>query len=131
MDDLDGIPDFLKRKEVPMSAVAADTTKAKAKAKPAIKAPAKTATKPAKAPVEPVKAKPNADVYGYLMGSLKSAAAALYASKGGATLAEVKDKTGSVQLNLLKDLEGRGFKVKRTKEPGAGSRQVTRSHLSN
>lgn len=122
------IPDFLKRtgskvpvKEVQMSDVSTDT---KAK-KTVVKADKTTASKaPAKA------AKAEQDAYGYRAGSMKSKAASLYAAKGGATLAEVKTALGSTQLNLLKDLEGRGFAVKRVKEAGVGKRQVTRYFLT-
>lgn len=114
---------------------------AKAKAKPngathkavkAAKAPAK-----AKATPKPAKAKAKAkveaaekDKWGFRDGSLKSKAAALYAAKKGATLEEVKEALGSVQLNLLKDLEAKGHKVKKVKEDGEGKRKVTRYFLS-
>ena len=120
----DGIPDFLRRKEVPM----ASTSPAKAKAKAT---PAAVKAKPVTTPEKPIKGKDSKlDQFGYRLGSKKSAAAALYAAKKGATLEEVHKATGSVQLNLLKDCEGRGFTVKRSKENGAGKRQVTRYHLS-
>jgi hypothetical protein len=129
-DNLD-IPDFLRRtdnkvsgkKEVVMGTASVETTRT---TKKPIKG--KAVTKPAKA----VKAKAavTADVFGFRTGSMKSKAAAMYSSKKGATLEEVKTSLGSVQLNLLKDLEQRGFKVKRVKEAGDGKRQVTRYFLS-
>lgn len=121
------IPDFLKRtgkppvkKEAPMADVSNEAPKPDApKAKPI-----KGAAKPAST------AKADVDAYGYRTGSLKAKAAAMYAAKGGATLAEVKAALGSVQLNLLKDLEGRGFTVTRVKEPVEGKRPITRYHLT-
>lgn len=119
-DDTD-IPEFLQRKEVQMASVSAETTK---KPKPVKAKPPKKE--------KPVKAKPEgkADAFGFKEGSLKSRAALMYASKNGATLQEVKKALGSVQLNLLKELEGKGHKVKREKEDGNGARQVTRYYLS-
>lgn len=101
-----------------------------AKAKPTGKA-AKAAAKPAKAKAaKPVKRTPvDADEFGYRKGSMKSRAAAMYAAKRGATLAEVKEKLGSVQLNVLTELEAKGFKVTKSKEAGDGARQVTRYRL--
>lgn len=123
------IPAFLRRsdnkvsdkQEVPMSNVSVET---KASKKPVKAKPVKT--------TKPVKAKPEtkSDTYGYRVGSLKSKAAEMYSSKKGATLEEVKTALGSVQLNLLKDLEQRNYKVKRLKEAGDGKRQVTRYFLS-
>lgn len=103
---------------------------------------AKAAVKPAKAPAKAVKAKANGavkkakpaaekDVWGYRKGSTKSQAAAMYALKRGATLAEVKEKLGSVQLNVLVELEGKGHTVRRIKEKGTGARQITRYFLSD
>jgi hypothetical protein len=106
---------------------------AKAPGKPAGKAKAAKADKPAKAdkaPAKPRKAPAPKDDFGYREGSMKSQAAALYAHKKGATLEEVKEKLGSVQLNVLKELEGKGHTVKRVKEKGDGTRQVTRYFLS-
>ena len=86
----------------------------KDKGKKAVSKPAKD-----KAPVE-------RDQFGFRKGSKKSLAAALYSGKKGATLAEVKEKTGSSQLNLLTELKGRKVKIETTKEKGAGKKQVTR-----
>ena len=69
------------------------------------------------------------DTYGFRVGSKKSQAAAIYASKAGATLAEVKEQTGSAQLNLLKELADEGYPVRSVKEQGDGARKVTRYFL--
>lgn len=105
-----------------------------AKAAKAAPAKVKAASKAAKGKAK-VKAKaPRAqnvpvDQFGFRVGSIKSQAAAMYASKRGATLAEVKTKLDSVQLNLLTKLETEGFKVSKVKEDGPGARQVTRYFL--
>ena len=105
--------------------------KAPVKAKSAPKATAKAAKAHEKAKV----AKPRAealpkDQFGFRKGSAKSDAAALYARKSGATLAEVKEKLGSVQLNVLVGLEAEGYKVDKKKEArGEGQRAVTRYRL--
>tara|TARA_R110000868_G_scaffold279441_1_gene539473 strand:- start:502 stop:1086 length:585 start_codon:yes stop_codon:yes gene_type:complete len=101
---------------------AANLAKAKAKGKVAPVKADKAKGKP--------KAKTPLDDFGFREGSVKSSAAAMYASKRGATLNEVKDKVGSIQLNLLKALEEKGHKVKKVKEDGDGNRQVTRYFLS-
>lgn len=140
----EGVPMARSESEVEVvEAVEAETTpqpkarKAAAKPKAAkvapkapktAKAPAKAPAK-AKAPAQPRKAALPLDVFGYRDGSMKSRAAVMYSTKKGATLGEVKSALGSTQLNLLKDLESRGFKVTRTKESGQGKRQVTRYHL--
>lgn len=69
------------------------------------------------------------DKFGFRTGSLKSKAAAMYASEKGATLNEVKAKLKSTQFNLITELEAKKFKIKRTLEAGAGSREVTRYHI--
>lgn len=156
-DDLD-IPDFLKRadkaasvkSEVVMTEVdvgAPDTDTPKPRPKRKASGKANGASKPPKAKVAAPKAKKAAakapkakakapkkapaavDAFGFREGTLKSQAAAMYASKKGATLAEVKDKVGSIQLNLLKALQSEGYKVSKVKEDGEGSRQVTRYFL--
>ncbi|HET9285744.1 MAG TPA: hypothetical protein VFR24_27655 [Candidatus Angelobacter sp.] len=84
--------------------------------------------------VKPTQAEPTSsklDEWGYRPGSLKSRAAEMYAREQGATLEEVKSALNSVQLNLLKDLEGRGFPVRREKEDGKGGRKVTRYFLGH
>jgi hypothetical protein len=91
----------------------------------------KAASKPAKGKAKAKKAASTAavDQFGFRVGSLKAQAAAMYASKRGATLEEVKAKLKSVQLNLLTKLEGEGYKVSKVKEDGPGARQVTRYFL--
>lgn len=109
------------------------TGAAKAKATGnAVAKPAKAPKAAAKAPDSPAKAKGGKlDAYGYREGSKKAQAAAIYAAKNGATLDEVKNAISSTQLNVLTELEGKGYKVKRVKEDGKGSRQVTRYFLGD
>jgi hypothetical protein len=111
----------------------------KPKAKPAkVKAKAETApkakAKASKGSEKPKAAKPKAeaakkDAFGFREGSAKSKAVALYAAKKGATLEEVKDAVGSVQLNVLNALEEDGHTVERKKEEREGARSVTRYFL--
>lgn len=91
--------------------------KAKAKAKTA-----KPAKKAAKRERDPAKLDP----FGYRKGSIRSLAAAMYASKRGATLAEVKAKVGTIQFNVLTELKDRGFKRKEVREASKSGREVTR-----
>jgi len=88
------------------------------------KAPSKKKTTTVKA-----KTKTALDKFGFRKTSLKSAAAAMYSTKKGATLDEIKDKLNSAQLNLLKELIEKGHKVTKTKEPGKGKKPVTRYHI--
>lgn len=91
----------------------------KAKAKPAAKkaAPKKAKSAQPKAKAKPRQANPDTvDEFGLRKGSIKSKAAAMYASAKGATLAEVKAKLGSIQYNVLKQLRDKGFKVTETEE---------------
>lgn len=105
----------------------AEAPKAKEEAKG--KAPKKAEAPKAKPKAKAKESEVKRDIYGYKEGSLKSKAAAMYASADGATMQEVKKKLGSVQLNLLTDLEERGCTVKKTKEEGNGARPVTRYFL--
>jgi len=75
------------------------------------------------------KSKAELDKFGFRKSSLKSAAAAMYSTKKGATLGEVKSTLKSAQLNLLKELEEKGYKIKRTKEKGKGKKPVTRYRI--
>jgi outer membrane biosynthesis protein TonB len=153
----DGIPDFLLRKNqvaegAVMSEQIASEEEVKPKAKPAKKAAAKPekqakpkakAEKPAKkaaaakAPDKAKAAKPKAekkakaekDQWGLRKGSSKSEAAAMYARKNGATLEEVKEQVGSIQLNVLKELEAEGHFVQREKVERKGQRPLTRYKL--
>ena len=121
--------------EAPAPAPVKPTRKANGTAAPGKGGKVKATSKAAKAAAKPAKAKPakrtNAelDEFGYRKGTLRSKAAAMYAAKKGATLNEVKEKLGSLQLNVLTQLEDRGFIVTKSKEAGSGSRQVTRYHL--
>jgi hypothetical protein len=65
------------------------------------------------------------DQFGFRLGTKKAAAAALYASKRGATLAEVKEAVKSTQFNLLTELEKKGFKINKTPTSGEKERKVT------
>ncbi len=125
------------------AAVPAKATSGNGRAKPAKQAKAKAMkAKPAKA--KAVKAKPakrakgkaarqrdpaKLDMFGFRLGSIKSQAAALYAKGRGATLSEVKDAVGSVQFNLIAELEGRGFKFDRSEVKGLGPKMATRYKL--
>ena len=53
------------------------------------------------------------DQYGFKVGSLRSKAAALYTF--GATREYVKLRLGSTQLNVLSELEKKGYKILHTK----------------
>lgn len=68
------------------------------------------------------------DQFGLRLGSIKSQAAALYAKGRGATLTEVRDTVGSTQFNVLSELEGRGYKLERSKAKG-DVRPVTRYRI--
>lgn len=114
---------------------AAPKAPAKAAAKPAKAAKAEKATKVAKvAKGAKPKATRNADPakldqFGLRIGSLKSKAAEMYADKGGATLAEVKEALDSVQFNVLTMLREKGFTITEKQEDGNGHRRVTRYFL--
>jgi hypothetical protein len=60
------------------------------------------------------------DQYGFKVGSLRSKAAALYTF--GATREYVKLRLGSTQLNVLSELESKGYKILKTRvrEKGYG-----------
>lgn len=132
-DDVDTVEDS-GADEAPAPAKARKVkAKANGAAKPAVKAakaPKKAAAKvAAKAPRKAKPATPR-DAYGFGEGTLKSRAAAMYAHKKGATVGEVKAALGAIQFNLLKQLEGQGYKVTRTKEAGEGNKKITRYKLS-
>lgn len=91
-------------------------------------------SKPAKAkkPVKKTKAKKEAtplDDFGFRKGTIRSKAAAMYSSARGATIMEVKAKLGSVQYNMLINLEQNGFKLIRKEIDGLGNRPATRFFL--
>jgi hypothetical protein len=73
--------------------------------------------------------KAEVDEFGFRKGSLKSKAAAMYASRDGATLAEVRKRLNSTQFNLLTELKKKKFKVHETEVPGAGGRKATNYHV--
>lgn len=100
----------------------ATASKTKGKAEKPAKARAKGKTRN----LDPAKR----DEYGLRLGSIKSKAAAMYAGKKGATLGEVKDKLGSIQFNVLTQLEAKGHKVKRTEDKGETGRPITRFWLT-
>lgn len=105
-----------KPKAVKAAPKAVKAVKAKA-AKP-VKAKAVKAANPANSAV---------DRFGFKATSLKSQAAAMYASKGGATLGEVKAALNSTQFNVLNDIrELKNFTVTDKKEDGEGNRKVSR-----
>lgn len=113
--------------EAPATAPKPKKAKAKTK-KAAAKAPAKKAKangKEKKAERAPRTRDPaKLDEFGFRKGTIKSRAAAMY--KKGATLAEVKDEVGSVQFNLLTELEKNGHTIKKTTIKGTGGRDATK-----
>jgi hypothetical protein len=123
--------------EVPAEAAAESPKPKKGKpkgpAKPKKQAkPAKPVTKPVKKPAKTATAKQadDRDRFNFRVGSKRSTAATMYSTGKGATLAEVRLKTGSVMLNMLKELMAKGYEVKKSKETsGAGKKQVTRYYL--
>lgn len=124
-----------KAVKAPAKRVIKAADKPKGKTAPKVAAKAETApkatTKARKGSEKPKAAKSKAEVdqFGLRKGSAKSKAAAMYARKNGATLAEVKEALGSVQLNVLNGLEAEGYKVDRKKEKRNGERPVTRYSL--
>ena len=107
------------------------------KAKPAVKAQGKKALPSATPKAAKGKAKKaerqrdpaKLDAFGFRKESIKSKAAAMYAKGKGATLAEVKEVLGSVQFNLLTELEGKGHTVDKTEVKSSTGRMVTRYKL--
>lgn len=99
----------------------AKPVKAKAKAAKPVKAKGAKG-KPKARNVDPTKL----DQFGFRLTSMKSKAATMYASKAGATLAEVKAKLDSNQFNLLTELASRGFKIDRRDVGGDHGRNVTK-----
>ena len=130
--------------EAPVAPAKPRKVKAKANgtAKPAVKAAPKAA-KAVKKAAKVAKAAPKAkrtskapkaavalDAFGLKAGSLKSKAAAMYATKKGATTGEIKATLGSVQFNVLTTLKKRGHTVTKTLEKGDGTRKILRYKLS-
>lgn len=136
MSMVDTVPEVID--EAPVAPTAPVKAKGKATAKVA-KAPLKAKTAPkataraVKAPNKAMAAKSKAvtkkDAYGFRDGSTKSKAVAMYARKSGATLAEVKEKLGSVQLNVLNALEEGGYEVERITQKRDKARAITRYFL--
>ncbi len=124
----------------------AKVRKPKAKVNGAAKAPVKAAlkaAKPVKKAAKVAKAAPKAkraskapkapaalDAFGLRVGTMKSKAAAMYATKRGATTGEIKAALGSIQFNVLTSLKKGGCKVTKTLEKGDGTRKVIRYKLS-
>lgn len=107
-------------------AVVAASRRAKAgRAEAASSKPAKAAKAHKSRTVDPAKL----DRFGLRLNSIKSRAASMYASKKGATLDDVRQAVGSVQFNVIKELEEKGFKIDRDQVPGKGARMATRYHL--
>ena len=117
--------------EAPVKAASAPKAKAAVKAKASAKTAPKATATAAKAAKLGKVAKPKAekaekDAWGFRKGSAKSKAVEMYCRKNGATLAEVKERVGSVQLNVLKALIAEGKTVETVKEVRKGQRPVTR-----
>jgi hypothetical protein len=144
-NDLD-IPLFLKRDPITNRAEYMSDTEElgeKRKSRPAetvkksdktrLKVMAEKTVKVSKAKPESVEAesKTGKDQFGLRKGSARSEAAAMYARKSGATLAEVEEQVGSIQLNVLIDLKKKGWLVEQDteKRKGQGKRPVTRYYL--
>lgn len=138
------IPEFLLRDPVTKRApfmsdvdtVEVEKVKPTKKAKPKVetKKPVKAAPKAAvkakaEKPKAAKKAKVETDQYGLRKGSARSEAAAMYARKSGATLAEVKERVGSIQLNVLNALEAEGYVVTKEKLVRKDKRPVTKYYL--
>jgi len=119
-----------KTETKPKAAKAKAPAKAQAaKTKPAKKAKsAKPVAKPKKVAAKKAD-KSEKDQFGLRKGSTRSTAAAMYARKSGATLEEVKEAVGSIQLNVLKELEATGFVVEKEKQTRSGKRPLTRYWL--
>jgi hypothetical protein len=65
-------------------------------------------------------------LFGFPVGTKKNAAAAMYLSAQGATTEEVIQKVGDTKLNLLKEVEARGYSVMKSKVRSARGTTVTR-----
>lgn len=114
--------------EVEVKAKPAKAIKAKSQKLIVKKAKASKEVKVKKAP-KSVTDKTEKDKFGLRKGSARSEAAAMYARKSGATLTEVKERVGSIQLNVLTTLAKNGWEVEKDAEKRAGGRPVTRYWL--
>jgi hypothetical protein len=112
--------------EVEAKAKPAKTVKAKGRKLIVKKAKASKEVKAKKAPKSGMKTAVVRDKFGLRKGSARSEAATMYARKSGATLAEVKERVGSIQLNVLTTLAKNGWEVDKDTEKRAGGRPVTR-----
>lgn len=115
-------------RKAPVKAAGKPKAKAAAKLPAKAKAAPKALKKPAKA-TAPKGPPAKLDKWGIREGTAKSKAVEMYASKGGATLNEVKAVVGSVQLNVLKGLEAEGHLVTTKREKLDGARTCTRYFL--
>ena len=111
--------------EVEAEAKPAKAVKAKSRKLIVKKAKASKEAKAKKAPKSSMKSTEK-DKFGLRKGSARSEAAAMYARKSGATLAEVEERVGSIQLNVLTALAKNGWEVEKDAEKRAGGRPVTR-----
>lgn len=89
-------------------------------------APKKEVKKAATKEKEPEPVNSKKDKYGFRPGCIKSRAADMYCSEDGATLAEIKNKTGSTQYNVLKELEKQGYTITKKFVDGRGARPIIR-----
>lgn len=127
-------PKVPKRKPAKKASPNNGPAKAKGAKAPAKKAAPKATAKPAKGkakkPVTERQRDPaKLDQWGFRKDSIKSKAAAMYAKGNGATLAQVKEVVGSVQFNLLTELQERGFKIEIDEIKSAKGRMVNRYKL--
>jgi len=129
---IEAVPTRAKRARVGKANASPAAPEPAPKARPKAKAKAiKVAVKPMKTAKPKRHRDPNKlDEFGYRKGSTRSKAAHLYAGKKGATLTEVKTKLGTgTQYNVLTELEGRGFKVRRATEKNRAGREITRFYV--
>lgn len=138
------LPEFLRRQQPPsetMKTVAQPDTidevianavpdeEVAEKRKPAKRSNVKRKAKPAMKKVSKTPTSVTLDKFGFRDGSLKSQAAAMAASEDGVTLAEMKEKLGSIQYNMLTELRNKGHTIKEKKEDSNGNRKATRYFL--
>lgn len=130
MSDVEVVEKILSEPKIVKAKPAKKAAKPKVEAKKPVKAAAKAPVKAkAEKPVAKKKAAAEKDQYGLRKGSARSEAATMYARKNGATLAEVKERIGSVQLNVLNALKAEGWLVTQEKITKKGERPVTRYYL--
>jgi hypothetical protein len=66
------------------------------------------------------------ELFGFALSTKKNRAAAMYLSPQGATTDEVIQEVGDSKLNLLKEVEKKGYTVDRSKVRSASGRDVTK-----